>query len=237
MKISTLKLGIFLMALLILAFAISSLIWTIQTDAQVNPKPTFDTSEIESYKQQLTTVASNGNNQFAQQSLLIKLGMAEKEATQYALVAPAPKNPNATPRSSGLLITITRTFVTGIFNHGSSSYKPSEVTITSAWQGIIYGNYYQIEVGALVSDPSQGVVYYKVMSSNFAVIDMGRILTPVKSGAITLTDEKSLRLIIETENGNNLYFDVQSKQFVSSLSEVLPTPDKSIQTPTPITYP
>ena len=193
------------------AIAISIFLLTDQVNAQDRLKPTFDASEIDYYKQQLTEIAANGNNQFAQQSLSRNLSMAERDATQYALLTLAPKNPNATPRPL-LSTTSASTFPTGIFNHGSSSYKPSEVTITTAWQGIVNGNYYQVEVGSIWFLTQIRVLSItKSWPRILRVIDMGRVLTPGKTGMVTLQDEKSLRLILRSEKGMDLYFDVQSR--------------------------
>ncbi|MEW5872837.1 MAG: hypothetical protein AB1894_26495 [Chloroflexota bacterium] len=79
------------------------------------------------------------------------------------------------------------------------------------WTGKIGGSYTTVYTGYLRNDPSQGVVY--VLPEN--VGSRLKFLSPQKLGAITIIDYKGNLLVLATDQGYTLYFDVSARQFVN----------------------
>lgn len=125
--------------------------------------------------------------------------------------------------------------------------------VLPAWQGIGGNTWVEtlgnkrlvVETAALRDDPtgvqstaaSQGVVFvwFETLDEKVLAYD-GEYLSPVKAGLLTIVDARGERLILKAENGMTFYFDVPSRRFVSSLTEVVPT-ITPIVTPTPKPYP
>lgn len=94
------------------------------------------------------------------------------------------------------------------------------------------------------SDTTQGVVIVQVaqisLKNGQAVIDdLGNTeyLTPIQAGAVKIVGAVGERLILQSvTNGTTFYFDVPSRQYVASLTSVVPTltpgPISPIATPT-----
>ena len=104
--------------------------------------------------------------------------------------------------------------------------QPGNVTgddIENNWTGGFDGQNYVVYAGSLAGDPDQGVVDVDVMSLNFTQGRFARYLTPVKSGPARIQSWQGTRLILTTQGGDTLYFEVTAQQFVSSLREVVPT--------------
>ncbi len=93
-------------------------------------------------------------------------------------------------------------------------------------------------------DTTQGVVIVQVfqisMKDGLAVVKhVGETeyLTPAQSGSVKIVDVVGERLILQLANGATSYFDVPSRQFVSSLTAIVPTATISsspLTTPTPV---
>jgi len=109
---------------------------------------------------------------------------------------------------------------TGIIQYPPVAFSSSEFIITSAWQDLVNGKYVLVFAGTLGSDPEQGVVIVMLESPR----QTREYLTPTKSGAISITDVKGLRLVIRSlDNSEIYYFDVPAQKFVNSLDEIVPT--------------
>ncbi len=92
------------------------------------------------------------------------------------------------------------------------------------------------------SDTTQGVVIVQVaqisLKNGQAVIDdLGNTeyLTPIQAGAVKIIGAVGERLILQSvTNGTTFYFDVPSRQFVASLTSVVPRlPTSPLATPAP----
>ncbi len=86
----------------------------------------------------------------------------------------------------------------------------------------------------------QGVVVVEVMKMD-SHGDVNEVYyrlfpTPTQSGSVHITDAIGERLILQATNGTSFYFDVPSRQFVTSMTVVVPTATVStsrLPTPTP----
>jgi hypothetical protein len=86
----------------------------------------------------------------------------------------------------------------------------------------------------------QGVVVVQVLKmngpGNIEMIYYKQFPAPTQSGSVYVTDAVGERLILQSTNGTTFYFDVPTRQFVSSLDAVVPTftPSPMSLLPTPI---
>lgn len=108
----------------------------------------------------------------------------------------------------------------GIIEKGPSPFRSSYLKKTNIWQGIIFGDYVQVFAGALAQEPNQGIV---IVVSETPAMSGGHYVTPAKSGAVRIIDEKNQRLVLEAENGDIFYFDILSLSFVTSMDIVVPS--------------
>lgn len=78
--------------------------------------------------------------------------------------------------------------------------------------------------GAELPRPWQGEVWVSVTTPDESKEFEGGIFPiPVKSGRIRIVDARGQRLAMQAENGMVFYFDVPTRQFVSSLDPTTPT--------------
>jgi hypothetical protein len=95
--------------------------------------------------------------------------------------------------------------------------------ITSMWYAETGGTRLIVYAGALRDDPgvqssaSQGVVIVVVQTMEGASLPGGgTYLAPGKTGPLRITDANGVRLVLQSDSGGLLYFDVSTRQFVSS---------------------
>lgn len=110
----------------------------------------------------------------------------------------------------------------GIVNDPFPGYFPRDLKIQNFWIGQgARGEHISVAAGALAENPQQGILLVERETSQS--VQRLRYLTPVEAGTIRIVGVRGLKLILETENGEIFYFDVQGQQFVSSLAEIVPT--------------
>jgi len=172
-------------------------------------------SEIETYREMLR----GDLDEQTRQSIEEKLAIAERMATQQSNAQPALKRPFETPK----LIPVTDApIITGILEGQGQEIRPSEANINNRWSGFVQDTYVLVLAGSLADDPAQGVIYVIRVSSDKKETSWSHYLTPTKVGSIRITDIEGTRLVLASELGTTLYFDVPSLQFASSLKEVIP---------------
>lgn len=87
------------------------------------------------------------------------------------------------------------------------------------WVGKIEDAYVIVYTGVLRNDPTQGVVF--IFPEN--VGSWLKFLTPDKVGSITISDFEGNRLMLMSDKGNTVFFDVTTQEFSNSLGEILST--------------
>ncbi len=154
------------------------------------------------------------------------------------LITPAPPvfrpEPYNTPAGAGNI------------GHMLPLFFVHQINVTNAWFEDIAGGAMRIYVFA-GSEPGpggeitqQGLVIVQVAKmspqGDISVVYEEEFRTPTQSGPVSVTSAVSERLILQSTNGTTLYFDVPSRQFVPSLSVIVPTATISISpvaTPAP----
>ena len=99
----------------------------------------------------------------------------------------------------------------------------------NGWSGIWDRKAIAIYAGATSNDPDQGVIAVAINSAPF-----GNFPTPTKHGGVRVVSEQGNRLTLVSTDGTTYYFDIPSRRFVASLTEVVPsaTPPNTLP-PTP----
>jgi hypothetical protein len=82
----------------------------------------------------------------------------------------------------------------------------------------------------------QGAIDVRMLNPAYALVYVKQVLTPIQAGSLHIVDVVGERLILRSTNGTTFYFDVPTRQFVSSLDAVVPTftPSPKSPLPTPI---
>jgi hypothetical protein len=191
------------------------------TSGQAYPAPTDSfiaalEEEIKSCREQL---AGNNLDEQTRRSIEEQLAIAQRIATQVS-------HPFATvdPRETPQLIPVEDSpFPTGIFEGGGATFRPNMAVMLNRWHGIVNGVPTIVFAGSPTNDPEQGVVFIMRMSGERKSVSWSSYPTPVRSGPVRILSAEGYRLILSTEAGDILYFDVPGDRFVASLSEVVPT--------------
>jgi hypothetical protein len=172
--------------------------------------------EINHYRQVL---AENNIDEQTRRSIEEKLAIAERIATRVSHPW-ATVDPLETPQ---LIPVEDPPFPTGIFEGGGATFRPNMAVMLNRWHGIVNGVPTIVFAGSPTNDPEQGVVFIMRMSGERKSVSWSSYPTPVRSGPVRILSAEGYHLILSTEAGDILYFDVPGDRFVSSLTEVVPT--------------
>jgi hypothetical protein len=104
----------------------------------------------------------------------------------------------------------------------------------NGWSGSVDGYHFFIYAGALLSDPEQGVIVMVTTKPSGTSID--QFETSTQHGALRAVSEQNNRLTLIATDGTVFYFDLPTRQFVASLTEVAPSVTPSL-TPSPSATP
>lgn len=125
---------------------------------------------------------------------------------------------------------------TGIIEDGESPFSASFV-FRNRWQEILDGQHVIVYAGSVKSDSSQGVILVWEVSPDFSNSVDNVYPSPVTDGPLQIVAVDNLRLVLETQNGLTLYFDVPSRQFVDSLTATPPPTITHLPSPSPLPPP
>ena len=95
-----------------------------------------------------------------------------------------------------------------------------------AWEEWTYDSFITIWTGYVYESPAQGVVRVEFFPHYRKYQDATVIKSPIQAGNVRIVGAVGERLILNSEQGNTLYFDVPSLRFVNTL-------DASVATATP----
>lgn len=104
--------------------------------------------------------------------------------------------------------------ITGILEGQGQEIRPSEATINNRWAGFVRDTYVVVFAGALADDPAQGIIYVVTVSSDKKGTIWNHYLTPTKTGSVRIVSVEGTRLVLASESGTTLSFDVSTLQFV-----------------------
>jgi hypothetical protein len=145
--------------------------------------------------------------------------------------------PNAPP--TGLPPTDTlEPFVPGINETSYAAYvNPQSAVITSQWRDMVNGQRTYVYAGArqdtsgATPDTRQGLIVVDVYSTDFSNHLITFYNAPGSTGVLRITSANGYRLTLASQNGETLYFDVLTRQFVNSLSVTVTAPTITLLPP------
>jgi hypothetical protein len=124
---------------------------------------------------------------------------------------------------------------TGIYDNEQVKASASLLFIDAqnAWGGFADGYRFALYAGALQSDPDQGVVLLVTHLPEGTSFE--QYVTSSKHGALRIvSDTQNNRFTLTAVDGTVFYFDLPTRQFVASLTEVAPSVTPSpLPTPSP----
>ncbi len=127
---------------------------------------------------------------------------------------------------------------TGIYNDQRVRISAGLLFIDAqnAWSGFIDGNRFTLYAGSLQSDPDQGVVGLAISMPGGKRIE--KFISPSKHGALSVITQQDNRVVLIATDKTIFYFDLPTRQFVASSTEIAPgvTPSPSV-TPEPAGLP
>ena len=94
--------------------------------------------------------------------------------------------------------------------------------VLNGWSGLVDGNEIVVYAGSLLDDPEQGAIGI-TMRLPYRFLKEA-VLTPARHGGVRVVAEQNNRLTLQSVDGETFYFDVPSRRFVASLTEVVPMP-------------
>jgi len=174
-----------------------------------------------------------------------------------ATATPSPSPPEETAASSPTVIPVTitptapdtpvpHTGTVEVDQYLIVSGKKANIDAQSGFAGMLGDVPVHIMTGSKGGDPSQGVVHLIVQFRLPLKGVVEHVFTPTKHGAIRIVSEQNNRLTLVSTDGTMYYFDIPARQFVDSLTEVVPTatllptvtpfptPPPTVPSPTPL---
>jgi hypothetical protein len=112
---------------------------------------------------------------------------------------------------------------TGIYSDASvqASGMKMGMDAQNEWFGFVGGNSTNVFAGALVGEPDQGVVHLFIKYPTRGFDE--QILTPTQHGGVRVVSEYNNRLTLISTDGTTYYFDLPTRRFVASLTEIVPS--------------
>jgi len=107
----------------------------------------------------------------------------------------------------------------GIDNHPSIPFSESVITVLNSWRKTTDDRYYLVYAGYLTQDSKQGAILVFHQSTH----DFVQYYTPDNSGGVRVIEEKGTIIILQSDKGIPLYFNVAMEQFVDSNGTPIPT--------------
>lgn len=101
----------------------------------------------------------------------------------------------------------------GIIAEGQAPFSSQDAVIRNQWQDVVDGAWVHAYAGALASDRSQGLVIVVRRPLDGSAITGDRYLTPTKAGAVHFVTANGLQLVLRSQSGGQLTFDLPSGTF------------------------
>lgn len=111
-----------------------------------------------------------------------------------------------------------------VYGSDAGTYEYNDL----AWEEWTYDSFITVRTGYIYESPSQGVIRVEFFPHYKKYQNAITIMSPVQVGNLSIVGAIGERLIIHSERGSTLYFDVPSLRFVDTLDVNVP-----IATPVP----
>lgn len=104
----------------------------------------------------------------------------------------------------------------GIFEGSEGLVRPGVAQINNGWQGRSASAEYQVFAGSTPVEPFQGVLLVARLDNDLPTAQRETYFAPEGSASLTILDVQDTRLLLETDTGQQLYFDLIERQFSSA---------------------
>jgi hypothetical protein len=119
----------------------------------------------------------------------------------------------------------------GIIDNPSVPMSSTVFRAENAWKYDMGDGYILIIAGYSPANPDEGILFVDIDRKN--IVTSRTFKAPGDSGSIRIVKAVGMRLVLETDKKDALYFDVPGLQFVNSLEEVVATATEPIPVITP----
>lgn len=122
-------------------------------------------------------------------------------------------------------------FIPGIYDTPYALFgAPQAYATSNRWQDIVNGERTYVYAGArndtsgATPDITQGLVVVQVYSTDLSNESIVEYEAPGATGMLTITAATGFRLVLTSQSGTTLYFDVPTRQFVDGLTATVTAP-------------
>lgn len=121
-------------------------------------------------------------------------------------------------------------FKTGLFEVSQGTGYLWNYPLTTLWQAVIDGQRISVYAGGTIERDGatpgaiQGAMFVRVFSSDLQQVDIAEYPAPAGVGILRIDAVEGYRLSLMGPNGEELFFDVPSRQFVDSFTVAITAP-------------
>ena len=194
-----------------------------EAEASASPAATNISPEVQQILEYEEALKNENLSEAMRQSLENKIEILSRVATQRAIA----KEITVIPRLPTWSSRPTATFTTGLREGGTSDFHAWEAVIQNIWRQ--YGNnqehivVYAGELGSEMDYPGRGVVFVLRVTSAGRGGSFNRYLLPEGTGWVRISSIKRDYLVLTSKEGKTFYFYLPGQQFVSTLTDAVPT--------------
>ena len=151
----------------------------------------------------------------ARKSVEEKLEMAERMALEQASGASQERIEKAAPDFPSELPEVFKVleFEEGIFEGSEGMIRPSVAQIINVWQGMVKGHLWQVFAGSPADRSDLGALYIFIENPAEMKRTMETVIAPGATGRLRILAVEEGVMTLETLDGKQLFFDLETRQF------------------------
>jgi len=178
----------------------------------VQVTPPSEDAQVQKIREQLR---QDGLSDEGRQSLEEKLQIAERSAAQQAEGSAAKRSVKNPPLPAAASMEQPEDeFIEGIFEGSQGLVRPSQADIINVWQGQHNGEFHQVFAGSSVEPPGRGLLIVVTLDDDRPTGQRQLYLAPEGAAVLRIIEVDAGRLLLETDSGARLSFDLSTREFV-----------------------
>lgn len=177
----------------------------------VKATPGSEADQVQKLREQLALPVLSEEGR---QGLEEKLQIAERSATEQAAAGTAKRSVKNPPMPAAAPMAETDSeLMEGIFEGSQGLVRPSQADITNVWQGRFDGVVYQVFAGASVEQPVKGMLIVAALEDDSPTGQRQMYTAPGDAAKLRIIRVEQGVLLLETDAGAQISFDLSSRQF------------------------